>query len=164
MRAAIALGSNLPSRFGDPPANLREALLRLRDLGRVTAISSLRQTDPVGYTGQPRFTNAAALLETHLDALDLLRSLLAVEQGMGRIRAADAPPKGPRTIDLDLLLYENDGGQSLTTHLPELILPHPEMQNRWFVLGPLAEIAPAWRHPVLGASVAELLQRLEDRP
>ena len=160
MRAAIALGSNLPSPFGVPAANVREALRCLRSLGQVAAVSTFLETDPVGYTNQPRFLNAATLLETHLGPLDLLHGLLAIEQFMGRIRAADTPPKGPRVIDLDLLLYETGDGQSLALQGPELILPHPEMHNRRFVLEPLTAIAPTMRHPVLGRSVAELLELL----
>ena len=156
MRAAIALGSNLPSRFGDPAANLREALGRLNDLGTVTAVSSFHQTDPVGYTDQPRFTNAAALLETDLNPFDLMRALLAMEASMGRQRSADAPPKGPRIIDLDLLLYEDESARSLILNDPQLILPHPELHRRTFVLEPLAEIAPGMRHPVLDRDIRAL--------
>lgn len=155
MLAAIGLGSNLPSRFGDPAANLREALRRLGDLGQVTTISNFRETEPVGYTDQPRFVNAAALLETDLSPLDLLHALLGVEQAMGRVRAADTPPKGPRIIDLDLLLYGE-----LVLNDPELILPHPALHERRFVLEPLAEIAPDWQHPVLQTTTSELLDRL----
>ncbi|HSU18258.1 MAG TPA: 2-amino-4-hydroxy-6-hydroxymethyldihydropteridine diphosphokinase [Acidobacteriaceae bacterium] len=155
MLAAIALGSNLPSRFGDPAANLREALRRLVDLGEVTAVSSFRETAPVGYTDQPRFVNAAALLETDLSPLDLLHGLLGIEQAMGRVRAADTPPKGPRIIDLDLLLYGE-----LILNDPELILPHPALHERRFVLEPLAEIAPEMQHPILHRSINELLQHL----
>jgi len=155
MLAAIALGSNLPSRFGDPAANLREALRRLVDLGEVTAVSSFRETEPVGYTDQPRFVNAAALLETDLSPLDLLHGLLGIEQAMGRVRAADTPPKGPRIIDLDLLLYGE-----LILNDPELILPHPALHERRFVLEPLAEIAPEMQHPILHRSINELLQHL----
>lgn len=158
MLAAIALGSNLPSRFGDPTANLHEALHRLNDLGSLAATSSFLQTDPIGYTDQPRFTNAAALLETPLDPLDLLHSLLAIERDMGRLRAVDHPPKGPRIIDLDLLLYLNNQGQSLTLNHPELILPHPGLHRRAFVLNPLAEIAPNLLHPILKQRIADLLQ------
>ena len=99
MTTAIALGSNLPSTFGPPEANLREALHRLSALGRVTAVSTFQATDPVGYLNQPQFLNAAALLDTTLPPLDLLHALLAIEHAMGRDRA-NTPAKGPRIIDL----------------------------------------------------------------
>ena len=154
MIAAIALGSNLPSPFGPPEANLREALHRLATLGHVTAVSSFHATDPVGYLDQPRFLNAAALLETALSPLDLLHGLLAIEQAMGRDRA-NTPAKGPRIIDLDLLLY---GSEIL--HHPDLTLPHPALHERRFVLAPLAEIAPTLPHPTLHRTISELLAEL----
>jgi len=154
MTAAIALGSNLSSRFGEPVANLREAVLRLGDLGRVTAVSSFYATEPVGYLDQPMFTNAAALIETELSPLTLLRRLLAIEHAMGRDRE-NAPPKGPRVIDLDLLLY---GAEVLAD--PDLTLPHPAMHERRFVLEPLAEIAPEWVHPTLQKTIAKLFDEL----
>lgn len=154
MLAAIALGSNLPTAFGGPEANLGEAVSRLTALGEVKAVSTIRLTDPVGYTAQPQFANAAALLETSLGPLPLLRELLAIEHAFGRDRA-NTPPKGPRTLDLDLLLY---GDEILSD--PELTLPHPAMHERRFVLEPLAEIAPKWVHPVLHRTVTELLQAL----
>jgi 2-amino-4-hydroxy-6-hydroxymethyldihydropteridine diphosphokinase len=154
MTAAIALGSNLPSSFGDRAANLQEALRRLEALGRVTAVSSFHDTDPVGYEDQPRFLNAAALLETELSPIDLLRGLLAIEHTMGRDRE-NAPPKGPRVIDLDLLLF---GDVVLQTH--ELTLPHPAMHERRFVLAPLAEIAPEMEHPERHRNIVELLADL----
>lgn len=160
MLAAIALGSNLHSAFGPPDANLREALRRLGALGEVKAVSSFLDTAPVGLLEQPRFTNAAALLETALGPLDLLRALLEVERSMGRRRTADQPPKGPRIIDLDLLLYEDSLGRSRVLHDPDLTLPHPELHRRLFVLEPLAEIAPSMLDPVSGKTIRELLERL----
>lgn len=153
--AAIALGSNLPSSFGDPAANLHEALRRLAALGEVGAVSSFHSTDPVGFTAQPRFLNAAALLHTSLLPLDLLHQLLAIEKAMGRDRT-HTPAKGPRIIDLDLLLYGNT-----VVSTPELILPHPSMHERRFVLSPLAEIAPSMLHPTKNQTVGTLLANLE---
>jgi len=154
MTAAIALGSNLPSSFGTPADNLHEALRRMSALGHVKAISSFHTTAPVGYLDQPEFVNAAALLETTLTPHELLHGLLAIEHAMGRDRAS-APPKGPRIIDLDLLLYDD---VILTT--PELTLPHPAMHQRAFVLAPLAEIAPEMPHPAFHATIAKLFAKI----
>jgi 2-amino-4-hydroxy-6-hydroxymethyldihydropteridine diphosphokinase len=151
MIAAIALGSNLSSAFGGREENLREALRRLRTQGDVKAVSSFYDTEPVGYTEQPRFLNAAALVETELLPLELLRGLLEIERQMGRDRAS-APAKGPRVIDLDLLIYGD-----VVMKTAELTLPHPALHEREFVLEPLAEIAPAMVHPALHRSVAQLL-------
>ena len=136
MTAAIALGSNLPSTFGAPADNLHEALRRMAALGDVKAVSSFHTTAPVGYLDQPQFVNAAALLETTLSPLELLHGLLEIERSMGRDRAS-ALPKGPRIIDLDLLLY----GDRIVDE-PGLTVPHPFLHERLFVLEPLAELAP----------------------
>lgn len=159
MTAAIALGSNLPSTHGLPDANLREALHRLATLGRVTAVSTFHATDPVGYLNQPQFLNAAALLDTTLPPLDLLHRLLAIEHAMGRDRT-NTPPKGPRIIDLDLLLYTDDHDVPAILTTPDLTLPHPSLHERRFVLAPLAEIAPNLQHPTLHRSIATLLADL----
>lgn len=153
--AAIALGSNLESPFGDRAANVTEALRRMEALGRVKAISTFHDTEPVGYLDQPRFLNAAALLETTLEPEELMRSLLAIEREMGRTREG-VMAKGPRVIDLDLLLYDT---RILST--ADLTLPHPAMHERRFVLAPLAEIAPQMTHPVLKLTVMEMLRRLD---
>ncbi len=165
MLAALALGSNLPSAYGTPADTLREALRRLAGLGTVTAVSSFRETDPIGLREQPRFINAAALLTTSLGPLPLLRALLALEASMGRIRAPGQPPKGPRILDLDLLLYAQNlsaaqAGDSLILADPDLTLPHPALHERRFVLEPLAEIAPTLLHPLLLRPIADLLADL----
>jgi 2-amino-4-hydroxy-6-hydroxymethyldihydropteridine diphosphokinase len=152
--AAIALGSNLESEFGGREANLREAVRRIGALGEVRKVSSFYDTEPVGYLEQPRFLNGVLLLGTDLEPRTLMRELLAVERAMGRERVG-AVAKGPRVIDLDLLLY---GDWVLWAE--ELILPHPRMEERRFVLEPLAEIAPEWVHPVLGVTVREMLAGL----
>lgn len=145
--AAIALGSNL----GDRERTIADAITSLRSLGTVQAVSSLVQTAPVGYADQPDFLNGAALLHTQLSSEDLLQALLRIELQHGRDRSHGIV-KGPRTLDLDLLLYDD-----VVVQTPELTLPHPEMHRRRFVLEPLAEIAPAWVHPVLQRTVADLL-------
>jgi 2-amino-4-hydroxy-6-hydroxymethyldihydropteridine diphosphokinase len=137
--AYIGLGSNL----GDREATLREALQRLGGLDGidVAAVSSFRETDPVGRLDQPRFLNAAAALETKLSPRELLGCLLEVERALGRDRTKEER-WGPRTIDLDLLLYGDE-----TIAEPGLEVPHPRMAERAFVLEPLLELDPGLRLP-----------------
>lgn len=159
--AFLALGSNL----GDRQAFLDAAIarLRLQPGVEIERVSTYHETDPVGGpAGQGRYLNAVAQIRTSLEPLKLLRVLLAVETQLGRVRAERF---GPRTIDLDLLLY---GTQVLHVREPdiELIVPHPRLHERRFVLAPLAEIAPLAVHPVLQSTAKDLLARLDaaERP
>jgi 2-amino-4-hydroxy-6-hydroxymethyldihydropteridine diphosphokinase len=141
-RAFVAFGSNL----GDREATIRRALSALREAGvDVVAISSLTETDPVGYLDQPPFLNGAAELRTALSPRALLDLLLAVEARFGRDRST-VPAQGPRTLDLDLLLYENEKIEE-----PGLQIPHPRLHERAFVLEPLAELDPSLEVPGKGA-------------
>ena len=148
--AAVAWGSNL----GDRQAAVASALARLAaEPGvRLVAGSRTRETEPVGGPPQGRYLNGVVVVETTLAPRALLDALLRIEEAGGRVRAER---DGPRTIDLDLLLH----GDAVVDE-PRLTLPHPRMDARRFVLEPLAEVLPAWRHPKLGRTAAELLALL----
>jgi 2-amino-4-hydroxy-6-hydroxymethyldihydropteridine diphosphokinase len=144
----LSLGSNL----GDREGNLRAAIASLGELGEVKQVSSLYETEPVEFTEQPWFLNCAVELQTELSPRELLNSMLAIEHAMGRERVQ---PKGPRLIDLDILLF----GDSVVNE-KSLTIPHPAMHERKFVLEPLAEIAPQAVHPVLKQRVRDLLEQV----
>jgi len=159
--AYISLGSNLGGRF----ANLRRGLELLTRVGTLTAVSSFYETEPVEFTPQPWFINCAAGLETSLPPRGLLEEMLHIEQTLGRVRTQ---PKGPRTLDLDILLFGD-----LVIDEPGLKIPHPAMPTRRFVLEPLAEIAHDVCHPLLRKTIRDLLpglppgqlvRRLENNP
>ncbi len=152
MAIYIALGSNL----GDTDNNLKEALRRLTLKGiRVCRVSDFMTTKPYGVTDQPDFLNAVAEIETDKSPTELLHVLLQIEQEMGRNRIRHW---GERNIDLDLLLFDDR-----IIDLPELQVPHPDMQNRDFVLGPLAQIAPEVMHPALRKTIRQLWEQLAEK-
>ncbi len=155
VRAYVALGSNL----GDREANMKRAV---EELGRregisVAEMSSFLETDPVGGPeGQEKYLNAAASLDTMLTPRELLDACMEVERELGRTRGADDERWGPRTMDIDILLYGDE-----IVHEPGFRIPHPRMHERMFVLAPLAEIAPDARHPILMMTADELLDGIE---
>jgi 2-amino-4-hydroxy-6-hydroxymethyldihydropteridine diphosphokinase len=154
MRTAyIGMGGNLASWAGQPEATLAAAALRLESLGRLVCRSSLYSTEPVEFAAQPRFVNAVVCLETEVQPKELLRSLLAIEKEFGRDRATGIR-NGPRTLDLDILLFGD-----LEISEPGLEIPHPRLAERAFVLIPLNEIAPDAIVPHIG-TVAQLLENL----
>ena len=147
-KAFVGIGSNL----GEPERQIAAALelLRAEDGIEVVAVSSLRETEPVGYRDQPNFLNGAAALETELSPRELLERLLAIERRLGRKRGT-GPRFGPRTIDLDLLVYGDE-----VVNEPGLTVPHPRLAERRFALEPLAELDPLLEIPGHG-SVRALL-------
>jgi 2-amino-4-hydroxy-6-hydroxymethyldihydropteridine diphosphokinase len=148
--AYLSLGSNL----GDRQTQLRDAIARLAAVGRVLKVSSFYETEPVEFTEQPWFLNCAVEVETALPPEEFMRELLRIEAEMGRRRTQK---KGPRSIDIDILLFGNEVVSS-----PDLTIPHPAMHQRRFVLEPVAEIAPQARHPILKKTIRRLLQELPE--
>jgi 2-amino-4-hydroxy-6-hydroxymethyldihydropteridine diphosphokinase len=144
----LSLGSNM----GDPANNLNTAIAGLRDLGEVAAVSSFYETEPVELTAQPWFLNCAIKLDTEKMPKQLMSGILDLEKEMGRRRQQN---KGPRIIDIDILLFGNS-----IIETKGLTIPHPAMHQRRFVLEPLAEIAPEVRHPVFKRTVRELRDAL----
>ncbi len=146
----IALGTNL----GDRERNLREAEEHLRRKVTLTGESSIYETEPWGVLDQPRFLNKVVRGKTALDPTALLQFLKTIEQEMGRTPTVRY---GPRLIDLDILLYDDE-----SIELPDLVIPHPRIAERRFVLVPLAELAPDLMHPVIKLAIRDLLARLSD--
>lgn len=144
----LSLGSNV----GNREKHLRDAIERLSEYGQVTSVSSIYETEPVEFIRQAWFLNCAVAFETVEAPAQLMADLLSIEKTMGRRRGKK---KGPRTIDIDILLAGD-----ATVDTPDLTIPHPAMAQRRFVLEPLAEIAPEARHPVLKKTVRELLDGL----
>jgi len=148
----LSLGSNV----GDRAKNLKDAIAALADAGvEVVRVSSIYETEPVDLREQPWFLNCVVEAQTNLPPLGLLEALRAIEARLGSKKLV---PKGPRVIDVDILLY---GAETIDT--PELQVPHPRMHLRRFVLAPLAEIAPQSRHPVSRLTAAEMLARAADK-
>ncbi|HTW58046.1 MAG TPA: 2-amino-4-hydroxy-6-hydroxymethyldihydropteridine diphosphokinase [Terriglobales bacterium] len=144
----LSLGSNV----GDREAHLHDAIARLGTVGRLVSLSSFYETEPVEFADQPWFLNCAVSMETAAAPEQLMAALLTIEREMGRERTQE---KGPRTIDIDILLFDD-----LVVNSPDLIIPHPAMHQRRFVLEPLAEIAPDARHSALRKTVREMLKDL----
>lgn len=144
----LSLGSNV----GDRQANLEGVITRLEELGRVAAVSAFYETEPVEFAWQPWFLNCAVAVETELMPRQFLARVMAIEQVMGRKRIR---AKGPRNIDIDIVLFGNS-----VVDTAGLVVPHPRMHERRFVLEPLAEIAAEVRHPVFKRTIREMRDAL----
>lgn len=148
-RVYLSLGSNL----GNRAANLQKCIRLLGKLGDIAKVSSFYETEPMELREQPWFVNSVVKLETQLSARELLSRIQQIEAQLGRSREIN---KGPRTIDIDILLFDSEVIKD-----SDLQIPHPTMHKRRFVLAPLTEISAQVKHPVLGATAEELLQRLD---
>jgi 2-amino-4-hydroxy-6-hydroxymethyldihydropteridine diphosphokinase len=158
MRTAyIGMGGNLASRAGAPEQTLAAAASRLESLGHISRKSSLYSTEPVGFADQPRFVNAVVALETELEARALLTGLLAIEQEFGRDRTKSFA-HGPRTLDLDILLFGN-----VRISEPGLEIPHPRMAERRFVLAPLFEVATLLGDAARIETVSQWLESIQKK-
>ena len=151
----LGLGTNL----GNKTENLCTAVDKINEkIGEVTSLSSFFETAPWGFECDENFLNQVVVFQTRLSAFDFLQRCLETEKRLGRIRLAGGPRYSSRPIDIDLLFYD-----SVILNTPDLILPHPRMQERNFVLTPLAEILPDFVHPVFQKTIATLLQECPDK-
>lgn len=141
----IALGSNLGNRF----LNIKEAIFSLAEKMGILEISSIEETEPVGFLNQPKFLNSVLKAQTELTLREVFSLAKDIEKSMGRISNFK---DGPRIIDIDILFYNDE-----VIDEPDLKIPHPRLQERGFVLKPLAEISPEFKHPVLNKTIRELL-------
>ncbi len=147
----LSLGSNM----GDRLRYIKDAIKALRDTSQIIAISPVYETSPYGYVKQSYFLNCAVHIKTNSSPSTLLKDIHEIEKFLGRKREIRW---GPRTIDIDIIFYD-----TLILNTPELMIPHPDMQNRLFVLKPLADIAPQIVHPILKKSIKELLDSLHSK-
>ena len=148
MQVYLGLGSNL----GDRQASMEKALKLLKERLQIELVSSIYETEPVGYVEQPMFLNAVCCGQTELGPLQLLSLVKGIEASLGRVSSF---PNAPRTIDVDIIFYGN-----MIMQTPELTIPHPRMEERAFVLIPLLEIASDLRHPISGESIKDLAERV----
>ena len=151
MQVYLGIGSNLEDR----QANMEKALKLLGDTLQIELVSSIYETEPVGYVEQPMFLNAVCRGQTELGPLQLLSLVKGIEASLGRVSSF---PNAPRTIDVDIIFYGN-----MIMQTPELTIPHPRLEERAFVLIPLLEIAPDLRHPVSEESIKDLAARVQER-